>query len=371
MNHRGHGGRQVGSKQKAERRMQKINLKFAVFNLQFSIWFSFLCVLCGSLLPASAQNPKAEPKTGESINYPIKLALDFDNRTYTGTEKIRWINRGDHPTSTLFFHLYPNIRPPGYVVSTARNDAGQINSDEPRLDVSEVRVVSSDALPTFTLDDQEATLRVNLRAAAQPNQPIELQIKFKGSIPEIDPDETGLVTHVLQQVSAAIRGTRELRRARDTNFVCRGVMMMATSFPILAARNGEDWYRRLDASIGDPLTTDVADYDVAVEATKGVMVFTPAIANATTQKNEVVTNHFSGQNLRDFAVIAGRNLRSEQSNTGAVVVRSIFRTDHETIARRVLKIAGDAVRIYAQRFGSLPLDSITIVDVPLVEDSLE
>jgi len=25
----------------------------------------------------------------------------------------------------------------------------------------------------------------------QPNQSIELQIKFKGSIPEIDPDETG------------------------------------------------------------------------------------------------------------------------------------------------------------------------------------
>src|ERR1041384_3149151 len=268
MNHRGHRGRQVGSKQKAERRMQKINLKFAVFNLQFSIWFSFLCVLCGSLLPTSAQTPKAEPKPSENINYQINLALDFDHSTYTGTEKVRWINRGDHPTSTLFFHLYPNMRPPGYVASTAKNDAGQVIADEPRLDVSEVNVISSEALPTFTLDDQETTLRVNLREAVPPNQAIERQIKFTGTIPEIDPDETGLVTHVLQQVSAAIRGTREMRRARDTNFVCRGVMMMATSFPILAARRGEDWYRRLDASIGDPLTTDVADNDVAVAATK-------------------------------------------------------------------------------------------------------
>src|ERR1041384_2635353 len=49
MNHRGHRGRQVGSKQKAERRTQKINLKFAVCNFHFSIWFSFLSVLCGSI----------------------------------------------------------------------------------------------------------------------------------------------------------------------------------------------------------------------------------------------------------------------------------------------------------------------------------
>ena len=332
----------------------------------FSWLVLFLCVLCGSIPLASAQTPKAAPKPSESINYQINLALDFDNRTYTGTEKVRWTNRGDHPTSTLFFHLYPNMRLPGYVASTAKNEAGQVNSDEPRLDVSQVRVVSSDALPTFTLDDQETTLRVNLREAVQPNQSIELQIKFKGSIPEIDPDETGLVTHVLQQVSAAIRGTREMRRARDTNFVCRGVMMMATSFPILAARSGDEWYRRLDASIGDALTTDIADYEVTIETAKGVMAFTPVPSNATTARDDAVVNHFAAKNLRDFAIIAGRNLRAEQSTVGAIKVRSIFRADHEVIARRVLKIAGDAVRIYGERFGALPLDTITIVDVPLV-----
>ena len=332
----------------------------------FSWLVLLLSVLCGSTPLASAQTPKAKPKLNENINYQISLALDFDNRTYTGTEKIRWINRGDHPTSTLFFHLYPNMRPPGYVASTAKNEAGQVNSDEPRLDVSQVRVVSNDALPTFTLADQETTLRVNLREAVQPNQAIELQIKFKGSIPEIDPDETGLVTHVLQQVSAAIRGTREMRRARDTNFVCRGVMMMATSFPILAARSGDDWYRRLDVSIGDALTTDIADYEVTLEAAKGVVVFTPVPSNSTTAKDEAVVNHFAGKNLRDFAIIAGRNLRAEQSTVGAINVRSIFRADHEVVARRVLKIAGDAVRIYGERFGALPLDTVTIVDVPLV-----
>src|SRR5438094_6936771 len=119
---------------------KETRVRFAPIRVYPRLLYVLLCVLCGSFLSASAQTPKAEPKPSESINYQINLALDFDNRTYTGTEKVRWINRGDHPTSTLFFHLYPNMRLPGYVASTAKNEAGQVNSDEPRLDVSAVRV---------------------------------------------------------------------------------------------------------------------------------------------------------------------------------------------------------------------------------------
>src|ERR1041385_9034468 len=154
-----------------------------------------LCVLvlCGLSLSASAQTQKA-PHPEKSISYQIKLSLDFDSHTYTGVEKVLWINRGDHATSTLFFHLYPNMRPPGYSAPTTKNEAGQIISDEPRLDVTDVRVAANNAPAPFSRDEQETTLRVNLREPVQPNQAVELAIKFKGSVPEIDPDETGLVT---------------------------------------------------------------------------------------------------------------------------------------------------------------------------------
>ena len=113
MNHRGRREAQRGKGKELRsiaRSLLLLKSHFALRALPFAL---FLCVLCGSLLPASAQTPKAKPKLNENIDYQINLALDFDNRTYTGTEKIRWINRGDHPTSTLFFHLYPNMRPPG------------------------------------------------------------------------------------------------------------------------------------------------------------------------------------------------------------------------------------------------------------------
>ena len=130
---------------------------------------------------------------------------------------------------------------------------------------------------------------------------MDIQIKFKGSVPEIDPEETGIVTHVLQQVSAAIRSEREVRRARDTNFMCRGVMMLATSFPILAARNGDDWLRKLEPSIGDSLTTDAADFDVTIESAAGVMIFAPVVAAEVTHKEKIDSRHFTAETLRDFA----------------------------------------------------------------------
>jgi len=312
---------------------------------------------------AMRSSGRSAPNEADLGLAPIIRALDFDNRSYTGTERVHWVNRGDHPASTLFFHLYQNMRTPDYAPPTQKNEAGQIVSDEPRIDISEVRAADSGAPLAFALDDQQTTLRINLHQPVQPDTSFDVQIKFKGSVPEIDPEETGLVTHVLQQVSAAIRSTRELRRAHDTNFVCRGVMMLATSFPILAARDGDDWFRKIEASIGDSLTTDAADFEVTIETQPGVVVFTPA---PPTQKDNIASSRFAGENLRDFAIVAGRNLRVATISIGQFTVRSIFRPHHEVIAGRVLKVAVDALRIYEAKFGPLPLKTVTIAEVPLV-----
>lgn len=335
-----------------------------------------LCLGCSYLLlavaltfsTAAAMQPQArQPLPPEKrIRYQIHLALDFENRTYSGKERVRWINRGDRPTSILFFHLYPNVRVPGYVPPTDKNESGQHVLDEPRLEISEVRAVSNDSILTFALDDQETILRVNLREPVAPNGVTEIEIKFKGSVPEIDPDETGLVMHVMQQVSAAIRSTREMRRARDSNSRCRGVMLLGAPYPVLAAREGDDWFRKIEPSIRDTVMADVADYDVTVEAPPNVAIYTPAPAQTVTQKENSTASNFTAEKLRDFAIIAGRNLRSEQRTVGDVTVRTIFRPDHEVVARRVMNIAADAVRVYSARIGPLPIKTVSLVDAPLV-----
>ncbi|MDX6497204.1 MAG: hypothetical protein QOG23_464 [Blastocatellia bacterium] len=320
-----------------------------------------------ALTTTAAKNQTRQPPPPEKrIHYQIQVSVDYENRTYTGSERVRWVNRGDHPTSTLFFHLYPNVRIPGYLPPTEKSPTGQIVSDEPRLDIAEVRAVGSNTPLQFALDDQETTLRIYLRDAIAPNSAVELELKFRGSVPEIDPEETGLVAHVVQQVSAAIRSTREMRRARDTNFRCRGVMMMGAWYPVLAARDGDDWFRKVEPSIGDTLTTDPADYEVTVEAPRNVEIFAPVKTQVVADKQAAGSNRFAAENLRDFAIVAGSNLRSEERVVGGVTIRSIFRPDHETIAHRVLNIAADSLGVFGARFGPLPIKTVSIVDVPLV-----
>jgi Peptidase family M1 domain len=323
-------------------------------------------ILWAFVFNALAQNAPRETPTNRRLHYQIQLSLDYENRAYTGAERVRWLNRGDHPTSTLFFHLYPNLRMPGSLPPVDKSAAGQAASDEPRLDISEVRIVGSSAPVQFGFDDQETILRINLRDAVPPGGAVEIELKFRGTLPEIDLEETGLVAHVVQQVSAAIRSTREVRRARDRNFRCRGVMMLGTSFPVLAARDGDDWFRKIEPSIGDALTTDSADYEVTVDAPRNVQVFAPVKTSSVTDKDKVRSSSFSAENLRNFAIVAGDNLRVEEKVVNGITIRSIFRPDHETAARRVLEVAGNSLNVFVTRFGPLQMNTISIVDVPLV-----
>jgi hypothetical protein len=206
---------------------------------------------------------------------------------------------------------------------------------------------------------------VNLREPIPPGKSAEVVVGFKGNVPEIDPDETGLTAHVVKQVSAAIRGDREIRRPRDINFRSRGVMLLGTSYPVLAVHDGDEWLRKLEPSVGDMIFNEVADYEVKIEAAPGVVVFTSAAEEQNNSGNKELAS-FSATSLRDFAIIAGRNLRSEQTQVGETTLRSIFTPEHATIGKRVLGMAEDALRIFSSKFGPLPFKTINIAEAPLV-----
>src|SRR5690349_9946701 len=189
--------------------------------------FCFLCVFCGL---AAAQTA---PEPAERHRYKIDLKIDIEHLAYTGTETVRWINRGEKPTNVIYFHLYPNLRTTDQqpLTNTETPDA-----DEPRLDVIEVRAARDNAPLFSSLDDQGTTIRVNLREPVASGGAAEVTIGFKGKVPEIDRDETSLTTHVVKQVSAALRSDRETRRARDINFLCRGVMLLGAAYPAQIGR---------------------------------------------------------------------------------------------------------------------------------------
>jgi hypothetical protein len=306
----------------------------------------------------------------ERTHYRITLDLDITGRAYTGTEIVRWVNLSDRSTNVIYFHLYPNLRPAVQRASQSPNPAAssvESSADEPRLEITGVRAARTGAPIPFVLDDQAKTLRVMLREPVAAAGNTEISIEFKGSVPEIDADETGLLAHLIQQVGAVLRGEREVRRARDINFSSRNVILLGASYPLLVARDGDDWQRKVEQSIGDSVYADVADYTVEIRAPENVSLFTSGEEMSRQQGVEGNgARVFTGENLRSFAIIAGRNLRSEERNMGGIRVRSVFNEGHEAIGRRVLDIAAESVRAFTARFGALPFKSVTVAEAPLV-----
>ena len=308
----------------------------------FRIGFALSVLLCGINVNAQSRH-----------FYKIDLKIDFEKRTYTGVERVRWINRGEKATPVIYFHLYSNLR----------TGDPQLELDEPRIDIVEVRAGAGET-PLFTsLDDQGTTLRVNLRETVVPEGSTEVIIKFKGSVPEIDRDETSLTAHVVKQVSAALRSDRETRRARDINFLCRGVMLLGAAYPVVAVRDGDEWRRKLEPSVGDFVFNEAADYEVTVATNSGVEVFTSGTeAGSRTDKGQT----FTASALRDFAILAGRNLRSEHTEVNGIDVRSIYLAEHERVGKRALIVAANSLRVFTTLFGPLPFKTVSVAEAPLV-----
>jgi hypothetical protein len=117
--------------------------------------------------------------------------------------------------------------------------------------------------------------------------------------------------------------------------------------------------------VGDIIFNEAADYEVTIDAGPGVFVFTSAGEDRNKPASES-SSVYSASGLRDFAIIAGRNLRYEQKDIGELTLRSVFVPEHERIGKRVLLMAEDALKVFQSRFGPLPYKSITISEAPLV-----
>src|ERR1041384_1309841 len=132
---------------------------------------SLLIASCGPLLCAPTAQAKgvkraaqANNKDAPHLRYQINFKLDFDRRTFTGTERVRWVNRDTHPASTVYFHLYANLRTSDAPRSNQPNASDEAQpSDEPEMMISAVRAGAGGAPLVYGFDDQATLLRVNLR----------------------------------------------------------------------------------------------------------------------------------------------------------------------------------------------------------------
>ena len=141
-------------------------------------------------------------------------------------------------------------------------------------------------------------------------------------------------------------------------------MLLASAFPVLTVQIGDEWRRKVETTAGDFIFNEVADYEVTVITTPGVEVFTSGTESSTkAARDEKI---FKADALRDFVILTGRGLKSEQIESEGVTVRSIYQADHERVGKRALVVAANSLRVFTSIFGPLPFKMVSVAEAPLV-----
>ncbi len=143
--------------------------------------------------------------------YKIDLDIDFDHLSYTGVNAFAGsIITTSPPRLSTFTSIQISESADQQPSPTSTASATTTAADEPRMDIFLCGQQRLSRRSPSASTNKDTILRINLREPVAPQGSAEIEIKFKGTVPEIDPDETSLTTHV---VKASQR--RAAKRARN------------------------------------------------------------------------------------------------------------------------------------------------------------
>ncbi|MGH9914900.1 MAG: M1 family aminopeptidase, partial [Pyrinomonadaceae bacterium] len=347
----------------------------SITHRRLAVFFIVVLFVSGALfaspLLASAQAMQTMHKqetSADTTRYQINLNIDLNRRNYTGTERVKWINNGKNPVSVLYFHLYANKHSAAAEAESKPNEDSAtkpVSSDFPEIVVTDIRLMKGNRPLSFAPDERRTSLRIELPFELAPGASTEVLLNFEGSVPEIQIEETLLLTHITRQINAVLRHERETSSAREYNFASGNMMLLSTPYPVLAVRGEDDWQRKIeDKTIDEFVFTEAADYDVSIESTRDTEIIAPGEEHIEPRGKNIL-RRFTGKNLRDFAILASRGLVGQEKRIEGLRIVSYHSPEHQIIGRRLLDTAANAARVYTSRFGSPSYKTLNIVEAPL------
>lgn len=245
------------------------------------------------------------------LRYDITLAVDATGEI-RGQATVRGIAPADWPQ--VVFRLYPAAMGSERLTLTGAWVEGQ----------------------TVAWETVEPTT-VSVAVSAAAGQAFSLTLTFAGTIPEFDTSQ----------------GYGSYARSAYA-------IVLAQAYPILAPWDGS-WTVRPVLPWGDAVVAEVADYRLDLTVPVGWA------AVASGKEAEVTPGRYrvEGENLREMAIVLVRGYEVQTATADGVQVRSFFRPPHRPAGEEALRIAAEAIAVFAARLGPHPFPELDVVAVPL------
>ena len=284
--------------------------------------------------------------------YEIDQALDDVTGTFAGRLTLTYTNLTGAPLLTLPLLLAPNVAA----------ELGGASGDSGTLTVTEV-TTSAGPAATFTTVRPDLVL-VRLAAPLEPGRRVALVVRYTGRLRLLPPNANDLFAQALGSVKA-LAGAQ----AADYGLLAAGdgIVTVASAYPMLAPLHEGRFQTGRPPRFGDLVWNGVASFRVRTVVPAGLTVVTNLVDRPPTSVpglGEVVVSE--GALVRDFVLVAGRDLARRSVDVGATRVTSVFRRRDAAAGAKVLEIAAAALGSLERRFGPYPYTELDVAQASLV-----
>jgi hypothetical protein len=284
--------------------------------------------------------------------YEIDQALDDVTGTLAARLRLSLTNLSAVPVDRLPLLLHPN----------AAHEQGGAHGESGSLSVGEVR---GEVGPPVTFRAASPRLiEVEFSRAVQPRERVTLSIRYTGRLRQLGAGATDL----FEQAVGAV-GTLAGSRPADYGLLAMGdgLVTVASAYPMVAPMVDGRYEPGRPLRFGDLAWNQVASFSVRTVVPAGVHVVTnlrdeapqPAPGGGALVRS-------AGAPVRDFALVAGRDLARESAAVGPTRVTSVYRRRDAAAGRAVLEMGARALRSYERRFGPYPYVELDLVQAALV-----
>lgn len=304
----------------------------------------------------SSRAQSASARSPRNANYEIRVRLDPEAKTLTGTQTLSWRNIQDTATHELWFHLYWN----GWRNSHStwlredrlrgRSDRGSKirEGDWSYLEVDEIRLADgTDLMATrrFSAPDDGNTadrtvIVISLPKPVAPGETVEVELVWRAKIPR----------------TFARTGYRD-----DFYF-------MAHWYPAIGVFEGARGWNTHQFHAATEFFADYGVYDVSLELPDDLVVGATGLLQETTDLGDGFTRHrFVQADVHNFTWTASPDYveitdRFAVDGLPEVAIRLLMQPEHLHQTDRHLHATKAALEHYGRWYGAYPYEQITVID---------
>jgi hypothetical protein len=205
-------------------------------------------------------------------------------------------------------------------------------------------------------------VNVSLGAPIPPNELVTIRVFYQGVLRRLSTDANDMLSQVLGSLGTLAGGAADYGLLASGD----GIVTAASAYPMVAPYRDGTFDTSPPAKMGDLAYNDVASFEVTTRVPRGLLLVSNLVDETPVEQPDGwMTIVSKGSHVRDFVLVAGRDLQRSHLDVDDTRVTSVYRSRDADSGKRVLDMAASALRSFESRFGPYPYRELDVVEASL------